>query len=370
MGDAPASPPRRPRPGAIVVPKRQPAPVVVEGWAAPTMSRSAPKSSPSAAEGWAMPSDGPCMPDDGAATFVDPEARDRAAAAAAALSPPTGRRASGEASGWATPFSMARRSSKKKEETSNLREAVDAFRARERALLAQIETQKAAFDAREAALRFQLSEAAAREVELRADVDAATRREAALAKRVGDLERAPPTTPTPRSPTPGTPASGDAYRGAKWGGATAGEDLAAARRVEEDPQRPRSLRDLESSFKPKRGEFQPKGNPFRAPGATPPRSPSDMRGLRPPRSPASPGASRVTRSPELTSSPKPRREVETRVSELIEKDKAREGDVQRMLAMVSALQSEMASLKHENDRRLDPSREDSKSTPPETEEGR
>ena len=49
---------------------------------------------------------------------------------------------------------------------------------------------------------------------------------------------------------------------------------------------------------------------------------------------------------------------------------AREGDVQRMLAMVSALQSEMASLKHENDRRLDPSREDSKSTPPETEEGR
>ena len=317
-----------------------------------------------------MPSDGPCMPDDGAATFVDPEARDRAAAAAAALSPPTGRRASGEGSGWATPFSMARRSSKKKEETSNLREAVDAFRARERALLAQIETQKAAFDAREAALRFQLSEAAAREVELRADVDAATRREAALAKRVGDLERAPPTTPTPRSPTPGTPASGDAYRGAKWGGATAGEDLAAARRVEEDPQRPRSLRDLESSFKPKRGEFQPKGNPFRAPGATPPRSPSDMRGLRPPRSPASPGASRVTRSPELTSSPKPRREVETRVSELIEKDKAREGDVQRMLAMVSALQSEMASLKHENDRRLDPSREDSKSTPPETEEGR
>jgi len=32
---------------------------------------------------------------------------------------------------------------------------VDAFRSREQALLAQIETQKAAFDAREAALRFQ-----------------------------------------------------------------------------------------------------------------------------------------------------------------------------------------------------------------------
>ena len=55
----------------------------------------------------------------------------------------------------------------KRDETSNLREAVDAFRARERALLAQIETQKAAFDAREAALRFQLAEAARREVELR-----------------------------------------------------------------------------------------------------------------------------------------------------------------------------------------------------------
>ena len=54
---------------------------------------------------------------------------------------------------------------------------------------------------------------------------------------------------------------------------------------------------------------------------------------------------------ELTSSPKPRREVETRVSELIEKDKAREGDVQRMLEMVANLQSEMASLKRENGRR-------------------
>ena len=34
------------------------------------------------------------------------------------------------------------------------RPQVDAFRSREQALLAQIETQKAAFDAREAALRF------------------------------------------------------------------------------------------------------------------------------------------------------------------------------------------------------------------------
>ena len=78
-----------------------------------------------------------------------------------------------------------------------------------------------------------------------------------------------------------------------------------------------------------------------------------MRGLRPPRSPASPGASRVTRSPELTSSPKPRREVETRVSELIEKDKAREGDVQRMLEMVANLQAEMSALKRENELRGD-----------------
>ena len=40
------------------------------------------------------------------------------------------------------------------------------------------------------------------------------------------------------------------------------------------------------------------------------------------------------------------------------------------MRLTSDPQSEMASLKHENDRRLDPSREDSKSTPPETEEGR
>ena len=108
----------------------------------------------------------------------------------------------------------------------------------------------------------------------------------------------------------------------------------------------RSLRDLETSFKPK-------GNPFRLPSATPPRSPSDL--------------ARVTRSPS-GGAPEPR-VVEKAVTELIEKDKAREGDVQRMLEMVAALQGEMADLKRENEQRAkDPppetSREDSKAAPP------
>ena len=108
----------------------------------------------------------------------------------------------------------------------------------------------------------------------------------------------------------------------------AGEQLASARSA--DASRPRNLRDLESSFKPKHS-------------ATPPRSPASLT--------ASPKPLRAITPPPGGSRDRGEPRVEKAVSELIEKDKAREGDVQRMLEMVANLQSEMASLKRENGRR-------------------
>ena len=269
--------------------------------------------------------------------------------------------------GSSTPFGMSSRrkpGGSKRDETTNLREAVDAFRARERALLAQIETQKAAFDAREAALRFQLSEAARRENDLRQDLSLLHSREASLARRLADLERrATPATPG----TPGTavssatmdgdlsPRSKSAKYRSKWApAADVGEDLAAARKAENDAQRPRNLRDLEQSFKPRGNPFRkpgsstPQGSPTVAgsPGAKPPRSPNVVHSPKPPKA--------ITPPPGSPQPPRHREPmVEKAVSELIEKDRAREGDVQRMLEMVANLQAEMSALKRENELRGD-----------------
>jgi hypothetical protein len=280
----------------------------------------------------------------------------------------------------------------KRDETSNLREAVDAFRARERALLAQIETQKAAFDAREAALRFQLSEAARREAELRADFLQSSARERALLARLTELSERTPlpsgaTTPSflPTRSGATTP-RGDFGSRSKWDRGV-GEDLAKAREsFDAVPagSRPRSLRDLEASFKDK-------GSPFRSQNPTPPRTPEqgrapsrassrgDLRGFAIPRppgdpipaddppkaSPVSPPASPVVQSRRAPAPPRAVEPgVERAVSHLIEKDRARDGDVQRMLEMVANLQSEMADLKAENERR--PVQEDSKAGPPDS----
>ena len=350
MSADPAAPkprPVRPRPSAILIPKTKPAPVVVEGWAPPTDNTCAP-SLRSFADGPLPPCDDVSYSAAGMVgmsegiTTVDPEARDNPPPPPPPDDPPASskRRSSwvqkfskaGSTPSASTPFSSMRKrpSGGKRDETSNLREAVDAFRARERALLAQIETQKAAFDAREAALRFQLAEAARREVELRGDLESLSRREESLTKRVRDLEkRAVPGTPGTAPTDDGdlSPLSRSTKYRSKWR-ADAGEQLASARSA--DASRPRNLRDLESSFKPKHS-------------ATPPRSPASLtaspkplRAITPP-----PGAPRDRGEPR----------VEKAVSELIEKDKAREGDVQRMLEMVANLQSEMASLKRENGRR-------------------
>jgi len=121
------------------------------------------------------------------------------------------------------------------------------------------------------------------------------------------------------------------------------------------------LRDLEASFKDR--------SPFARGGPTPPRSPDAAA------SAASPaGSHRRPRTTTTTTTASPpaavEPHVERAVSHLIEKDRARDGDVQRMLEMVANLQSEMAELKAQNDGAKPAAAppEDSKAKPPDSAE--